>query len=241
MKNVIKIITNKTLNINKSDAYNIIYESSKEINIKIIIKNNINCQLNIFFSNNCNIINEIIILNDNSTVEKFKININNHVDKYNQSIYLNKNAKYYHNAVTYCENDLQEINQIELFHQGQKSLSHVKHNNIIIAGYVEVNCVGNVHKHASNSEVIQNLHSILISPKASTVNRPILNIDNKNIIAKHSCAVGQINESQIYYLQTKGFTKDQAKKIIFNSYFNLYLQNNNIPDIFKDTIKKIIK
>lgn len=47
---------------------------------------------------------------------------------------------------------------------------------------------------------------------------PILRVGSRNVIANHSNAITNIDESYLFYLKTKGITEEKAKKLIIDSY-----------------------
>lgn len=47
---------------------------------------------------------------------------------------------------------------------------------------------------------------------------PILKIDDHEVVASHACSLGQPDENQIYYLQTRGLTYQQALQLITIGY-----------------------
>ena len=46
-----------------------------------------------------------------------------------------------------------------------------------------------------------------------------LHIDENDVEAAHSCSVGSVNLDHLYYLQTRGFSYEQAKSLLIKSYF----------------------
>ncbi|HEV8360089.1 MAG TPA: SufD family Fe-S cluster assembly protein [Candidatus Thermoplasmatota archaeon] len=58
-------------------------------------------------------------------------------------------------------------------------------------------------------------HAMLLSKEARCIAIPSLEIVNREIKrAKHAATVAQVSEDQIYYLQTRGLSEDEARKTI---------------------------
>ncbi|MNT88930.1 FeS cluster assembly protein SufD [compost metagenome] len=54
----------------------------------------------------------------------------------------------------------------------------------------------------------------MLSPKARGDANPILLIDEDDVTAGHAASVGQVNAEQIYYLMSRGISRDQAERLI---------------------------
>jgi len=54
----------------------------------------------------------------------------------------------------------------------------------------------------------------MLSPKARGDANPMLLIDEDEVKAGHAASVGQVNKEQVFYLMSRGLTKEQAEKLI---------------------------
>ncbi len=55
---------------------------------------------------------------------------------------------------------------------------------------------------------------------AFTDSVPMLDISAKNVIAKHSSAIENIDDDKIFYLESRGFSKSEGRKLIIDSFLN---------------------
>ena len=55
---------------------------------------------------------------------------------------------------------------------------------------------------------------LMLSPKARGDANPILLIDEDDVKAGHAASVGQVNPEQVYYLMSRGITKEEAERLI---------------------------
>lgn len=69
----------------------------------------------------------------------------------------------------------------------------------------------------------QSIKGILLSNGAKIEGKPNLIINTNNIKAKHALAIGKLNPSHIFYLQSKGISRSEGIKLILMSYFNIIL------------------
>ncbi|MEK6953560.1 MAG: SufD family Fe-S cluster assembly protein, partial [Candidatus Micrarchaeota archaeon] len=66
--------------------------------------------------------------------------------------------------------------------------------------------------HAKNASSYLAGHSILLSKNASSDAIPSLQIETNDVKATHSASVSQIDAEQLFYLQTRGFPENEAKR-----------------------------
>ena len=58
----------------------------------------------------------------------------------------------------------------------------------------------------------------MLSPKARGDANPILLIDEDDVKAGHAASVGQVNAEQVYYLMSRGITKQNAERLIIHGF-----------------------
>ena len=58
----------------------------------------------------------------------------------------------------------------------------------------------------------------MLSPKARGDANPILLIDEDDVKAGHAASVGQVNVEQVYYLMSRGITKQNAERLIIHGF-----------------------
>ncbi|MCB9498880.1 MAG: SufD family Fe-S cluster assembly protein [Bacillales bacterium] len=76
-------------------------------------------------------------------------------------------------------------------------------------------------KHGMKDSVSgEKIKGILLSKNAKIEAKPILKIEYDEVKASHGCAIGTIDANEIYYLMSRGLTKEDAMKIISKSFIN---------------------
>jgi len=78
--------------------------------------------------------------------------------------------------------------------------------------------VNHILKGAKSSETIQNAKIIVFDPEAKGTASPILKIDENDVKASHGAVVGQLNEDHMFYLMSRGLTKEEARGLITLGY-----------------------
>lgn len=75
-----------------------------------------------------------------------------------------------------------------------------------------------VHQYAQKTNAFQLNKNLLLSKESEIDTKPQLEIDADDVKCSHGATVGQLNEDEIFYLQTRGLTKDAAEKLLSYAY-----------------------
>ena len=71
-----------------------------------------------------------------------------------------------------------------------------------------------VHKGADGTEAEQSSAGLLLSKLAEIDSKPELEIYADEVIASHGATVGQLDDAALFYMQSRGLNKDQAREIL---------------------------
>jgi Fe-S cluster assembly protein SufD len=220
----------------------------------IIAKNtNFNCTLNINLKENSAL--TINCLNDvkNNLNYDFNANLNNSSALTFNYANLGKSNNNNINVYLNGENSNAKINTITFANNKDVVNFIINVNHLSVNTYAEVNNMGVVNNNAtlkidgvnliekgkSGSETFHKTKIINLKDTTTSVAKPELVINEYDVKAGHSAAVGTIDEEQIYYLMTRGLTKAEATNLIITSYITPYFELFNKKQISK--IKSIIK
>ncbi|WP_299115615.1 Fe-S cluster assembly protein SufD [uncultured Winogradskyella sp.] len=134
---------------------------------------------------------------------------------------------------------------------------HVDHNTLV--HHIEPNCESHqdykgifndnatgvfngkviVEKEAQKTNAFQANNNILISDKASINTKPQLEIFADDVKCSHGCTIGQLDESAMFYLRSRGIPEKEARALLMFAFSNNVLDSVKIPAI-KNRITKII-
>jgi Fe-S cluster assembly protein SufD len=134
---------------------------------------------------------------------------------------------------------------------------HVDHNTLV--HHIEPNCESHqdykgifsdkstgvfngkvlVNKEAQKTNAFQANNNILLSDKASINTKPQLEIFADDVKCSHGCTIGQLDESAMFYMRTRGIPEKEAKALLMFAFSNNVLHSVKIPEI-KQRITKII-
>ncbi|APY10715.1 Fe-S cluster assembly protein SufD [Seonamhaeicola sp. S2-3] len=134
---------------------------------------------------------------------------------------------------------------------------HVDHNTLV--HHIEPNCESHqdykgifndnatgvfngkviVEKEAQKTNAFQANNNILVSDKATINTKPQLEIFADDVKCSHGCTIGQLDESALFYMRSRGIPEKEAKALLMYAFSNNVLNSVKIPEL-KRRITKII-
>ena len=84
---------------------------------------------------------------------------------------------------------------------------------------------GTIHirPNAFRSDAYQANRNLALSPHARALPNPQLEIENNDVRCTHGATVGQISADHLFYLQTRGISVEEARRLIVFGFFNQVL------------------
>ena len=131
-----------------------------------------------------------------------------------------------------------------VYHQAKKTYSQI-HNWLISQDQAKLDyhVNGSIEKGKEKSSCQQKNKGIILSQKGQITVVPTLLIDEYDVEASHGAAIGQIDESQLFYLLSRGLNQEEAKALIISGYINPFIskvKNKKIESLLKRTIQSKI-
>ena len=84
--------------------------------------------------------------------------------------------------------------------------------------HLAFNGIGKIRKDAKTSDNQQETRLLNLSTTAQAIANPFLLIDEGDITAGHAASIGQLDEEQIYYLMSRGMSRQAAGKMIVSGF-----------------------
>ena len=155
---------------------------------------------------------------------KSRLKINTY-DKGQQ--WRNINITAYQNTVTELNGSTHlttsdSANFVDVHHKGHSGNSNIKYNSAIYNDHTG-NFIGTVQveKKAEGTKSEMANKNLLVDPLSRAFSMPILHINTKEIECTHGCTTSKISEDEIYYLQSLGVDRSNAKTIIANGHIQI--------------------
>ncbi|WP_158997217.1 SufB/SufD family protein [Pigmentibacter ruber] len=82
-----------------------------------------------------------------------------------------------------------------------------------------------IDKNAGKTKAVQLNKNLLLSKQARVDASPRLEILPNDVVCKHGSATGEVDQKQLYYMATRGFSPAEAKKLIIHSFARETLNN----------------
>lgn len=83
-----------------------------------------------------------------------------------------------------------------------------------------INGITKIEHGATKANGQQTEKVLMLSPKARGDANPILLIDEDDVKAGHAASVGQVNPEQVYYLMSRGITRQEAERLIIHGFLD---------------------
>ena len=88
-----------------------------------------------------------------------------------------------------------------------------------------------VDKIAQKTNAFQQNNNVIISDKATVNTKPQLEIFADDVKCSHGCTIGQLDEDAMFYLQSRGIPKKEARALLMYAFANNVLESVRIPEL----------
>src|SRR6056300_1375569 len=185
--------------------------------------------------------NTYIAQEKNSSVSVHTFSLGGKLIRNNLNFYLN--GQHCHSTlkgVTLLQ-DQQHVDHCTLVHHASPNCeSHQDYKGIFSQGSRGVfNGKIYVDQLAQKTNAFQQNNNLLLDDQATVNTKPQLEIFADDVKCSHGCTVGQLDEEALFYLQSRGIPKKEAKALMTYAFANNVLESVELP-ILKKRINKLI-
>lgn len=169
-------------------------------------------ELNAILNENANLNLDIILMNQDT-----KFNLNASLVKEYSTLNVN--------VLSMAKNATKEIN-FYVEHVAKETKSVV--NNIGISfenGKNHFNVNGIIKANMTNSDVRQLTRGLILGSNGECLAKPILLIDHHDVKAYHGATIGKVSDDDLFYLMSRGLTKDEAFMLIINGLLEPFVKD----------------
>ena len=218
VERVINIVDNHTVLIDNTTTNALIYIDSKEANIKFDISEGIH---HILIVNRYEA-EEVTIKDEGKVYNHAVLNLS-YIDLCNNNLVQDSNIDVYEgselNIITkYLSKEKKTIN---MNYVNKERYSNINIDNSCVCldkseFYLE--CVGKIERGSYTSESHQTSRCLTIDKPKKSLVKPVLLIDENDVLASHSLSSGSIDEDILYYLNSRGISYKDAMVLFIRSY-----------------------
>lgn len=159
-------------------------------------------------------------LNQNADMKTMNHRFGGTLQHHNQQVeFLAEHAKFAAGSVNKANGNSHIADIVNVFHDKKHNTSEVIHRSIADGQSQIFNNAKAVVAHgADHSEISQDLKNILLSDDAKVFSKPELEVSTDEVVAAHGSTIGALDESSLFYLQSRGIDAKQAKDIMIESF-----------------------
>lgn len=88
-----------------------------------------------------------------------------------------------------------------------------------------------VRPEGRETDAYQTNRNLVLSDHAKANSKPELEIENNDVRCSHAASVGQIDENEVFYLQSRGIDREAAEQLIVSGFFQEVLGRVSRPDV----------
>jgi Fe-S cluster assembly protein SufD len=88
-----------------------------------------------------------------------------------------------------------------------------------------------VHPGAAKTDAYQANRNLVLSDHAKADSKPELEILNNDVRCTHGSTVGQVDEDQVFYLQSRGISREEAHRLIVEGFFEDVINRVRIEEV----------
>lgn len=119
-----------------------------------------------------------------------------------------------------CNSNIEKTCSMEVCHNAPHTNGQMKNFAVLFeCGQYEMVANGNIKKGCNEAQSHQATRVLTLGQGHKTKVIPLLLIDENDVKASHALTIGQPDEEQLYYLQSRGLTTKQAVGLLSVGYF----------------------
>ncbi len=196
--------------------YNNTEDSVNMLDVELEVKDNANVYyLNIDRLNNA-YINRKVTVATNAVVNYHTVSLNKAFNENKVIVDLNgEGAECDFKLITVASEETHNTFDVSLNNMVGKTKANIWQKAVAKSGgQNEFLATGYIHKDCPEAENFQESRVLLLDEASKGDASPLLLINHHDVLAGHAAGVSRVNEEELYYLQTRGITKNEAEKLM---------------------------
>ncbi len=146
------------------------------------------------------------------------------------------------NGVSVLDGNEQVHNFIRIHHEAPQCVSH-QHFKNVVNGHARSSFDGTVivNEGAQLTNSDQLVNNLMLSDDCHANNKPNLMIFADDVKCTHGVTIGQIDEDQWFYLQTRGLSAKAAKELLTRSFAKSIIDTIEFPEVVEELNGTLLK
>ena len=191
------------------------------INVKLLDTLS-NGKVDIKIEENANV--SYTILNSSNTERNFnvygnlellEISLNKTNEKLNVNLMID-NARFNSKCLSFASNEVSDFH-VYVKHCSKQTYSNVENIGVALNnGKLLFDVIGKIEKGMRNSKCSQLSKGIVMDDSSKVDAKPVLLIDEYDCFANHGASIGKVSDEDLFYLMSRGLTKNEAFILILD-------------------------
>lgn len=143
------------------------------------------------------------------------------------------------NVVVNSSSHIQNQN-LNVYHISEKSTSNfntyaIANNNSVL----NIKNIGQINNGAIQTDLKQKTKGLIVDTFSNIEADPALVINENDVMASHGASIGAINPDELYYLMSRGLTKEASEELIIEAYVSPFFKDYSETNLGKYILNKI--
>lgn len=138
----------------------------------------------------------------------------------------------------------QKLNQ-KIEHKAKYTSSNISNFGVAMQnGEILFDTTGQIQKGMAKSKCVQLSKGIVMDDCSSVTSKPILLIDEYDVVANHGASIGKMSDESLFYLMSRGLTKQEAFLLILEGIVGPFIEkvaDEELKEKINQRIEQIIK
>lgn len=132
---------------------------------------------------------------------------------------LGEGASFFWNLASLAKNNQRKEFAPSVYHKAPRTTAFVKNNGISRdSSSLFFFGESSILQHSTKSKTRQEAKIVVFDAKCVGKASPVLNISENDVEASHGAAVGKLSEAHLFYLMSRGLSKEEAKRLLTLGY-----------------------
>lgn len=127
-----------------------------------------------------------------------------------------------------------------VIHKAKETVSNINNYGIAMSSAkIHFETIGKIEKGISKSKMAQLSRGVIMDDNSAITSNPILLIDEYDVIANHGAAIGKMSDDVMFYLMSRGLTKNDAFLLYLDGIINPFMKNIKDENLQNSVLAKI--
>ncbi|MBR4496324.1 MAG: SufD family Fe-S cluster assembly protein [Acholeplasmatales bacterium] len=211
-----------------------ILDNTKNKDVKINVLNGASVNYYVLNSNDSK-----RTFNVKGEINMIEINLAKTNEKINVSL-LDENATFNAKVLSFSNKVKSQIS-FYADHLAQKTFSNIENVGVALnGGDLLFDVTGKIQKGMRASKASQISRGVIMDDESNITANPILLIDEYDCFANHGAAIGKINDEDLFYLMSRGLSKNEAFTLMLQGMIRPYIDSIPLESLKKQIEEKVL-